>query len=108
MRHSQWLVPCSTLWRLAIDKLGLDAALASIGVLGVLFVAKYYAYLWTRTIVPKFWRYAMANIGITVLSTATIVLLVKRAEFDGWLSTAASLGFFMFVRYVALSFFRVI
>ena len=55
-----------------------------------------------RVIVPSFWRYTVANLLVTLLSTLTIWLMVDYIGLSGGLSTAISLGFFFVLRYAVL------
>lgn len=87
---------------LAIDVMGLNPALAPLGVISALFVVKYYCYLAARIIVPSFWRYTLANFAVTLLSTLTIWLLVRYGGMSGGVSTGLALGFFFIFRYFVL------
>jgi hypothetical protein len=93
---------------LAIDVMGLNPALAPLGVISGLFVAKYYCYLAARIIMPSFWRYTIANFAVTLLSTLTIWLLVSYAGMSGGMSTGVALGFFFIFRYFVLHSLNVI
>ena len=93
---------------LAIDVMGWSPGLASLLIISGLFVAKYYCYLLATVIVPSFWRYTVANMGVTLLSTLTIWLLVRYGGLSGGMSTGLALSFFFVVRYLALDFLNVI
>ncbi|NGX16867.1 hypothetical protein [Wenzhouxiangella sp. XN24] len=93
---------------LAIDVMGWSPGLASLLVISGLFVAKYYCYLLASVIVPSFWRYTVANLAVTLLSTLTIWLLVRYGGLSGGMSTGVALSFFFLVRYFVLDFLNVI
>lgn len=93
---------------LAIDMMGFSPALAPFVIMSVLFIGKYYCYLVTRIIVPSFWRYTLANLTVTLLTTLTIWLLVTYAEFSGGFATGLTLAGFFVLRYVVLRWMNVI
>ena len=93
---------------IAIDVFGLSPAVAPLVIISGLFVAKYYVSLLTRVILPDFWRYTVANLAVTMVSTFTIWLMVHFGGLSGGLSTAIALGFFFVVRYAVLHSVNVI
>lgn len=92
----------------AIDLLNGHSFYAPFIIISFLFVLKYYCYLWTKTIVPRFWRYVLANSLVTLASTVAITVLVEVTGFQGWLSTLIALGVFTLLRYFVLYSFKVI
>ena len=87
---------------LTIDVFGLHAFWSSFCVMLTLFMAKYLIYVWLGTILPRFWRYALANAAVTLLATISIALLVEHMAMAGWLASAFAIGFFMVLRYAVL------